>query len=299
MRLTSKEAHSPSFSELILAVVKPLVMLGSLLFFGIPPAIFEILTSFNPFKILDPLAWRDSIWGHASPRVLKQSDTMMFEAKKEVLKLAYGRVLEVGAGSGETLKYYDEEKVRYPYFTSECGIGQSKKLMTPCCTIQITKLFAVEPFPALVKHLRKTIAARGPSFEKKTVVVAAGIEDKTTLKEKYGVVRESIDSLVLVQCLCSMPEPKRHLKYCVDLLKPGGSLILIEHVASTHPTTRLVQDALNPLWSFLANGCELNRETLHWLEGLGCWEEIEVKRPEIQTTAEVIPHVFVRAIKKR
>lgn len=103
---------------------------------------------------------------------------------------------------------------------------------------QIEKLFALEPFPPLVKVLKKTITARGPDFQRKTVVIPLGIQEKSLLRSEYGLAKESVDSLVLVQCLCSMPQPKKHLKYCVELLKPGGTLILVSRLWGSRATVK-------------------------------------------------------------
>ena len=109
-----------------------------------------------------------------------------------------------------------------------------KDHVVPCARItQIERLYALEPFPALVKRLREKVTARGPTFEAKTTIVAKGVEDKVTLSKKYGVNAQSIDTLVLVQCLCSIPEPKKHLRECVDLLKPGGKLILVSNASKS------------------------------------------------------------------
>ena len=43
------------------------------------------------------------------------------------------------------------------------------------------------------------------------------------------------------------------------VLKPGGELIFCEHGAAPDEKVRKWQDRLNPIWSKIAGGCNLNR----------------------------------------
>jgi SAM-dependent methyltransferase len=44
------------------------------------------------------------------------------------------------------------------------------------------------------------------------------------------VQRGSVDTIVTVQCLCSIPGPERVIRDLYPLLKPGGRWIVYEHV---------------------------------------------------------------------
>lgn len=112
IRLTSHPETSPTSPiQLLKGILFPFWILTLIFFFGLPRAIWDQLTSLNPFKILSPFAWRDAIWGHGSPPLLKISDTNYAAVRRQYLSQAYGKVLEVGAGSGELIKYYDQDKV--------------------------------------------------------------------------------------------------------------------------------------------------------------------------------------------
>lgn len=276
IKLTSSPPFPPNFLQAITGLSKPIVLVTFLLLYGFPRAILSQLSSavrtLNPLPLLSPWAWRDAIWSAGSPTILAAGDAGMRDAKTTWLAGAYGRVLEVGAGSGETIKYYDAGAVSH--------------------------LYALEPFPGLLPHLRKAVAARGQDFAAKTTVVPLGIEAHGRMEKEFGLTDQSIDTLVLVQCLCSIPDPEACLAHCTRLLKPGGRLILIEHVAATTPLPRRIQDLLTPAWSFIANGCEINRDTLGSLKKLGCWDGVEVQRPDQQSTLDLVPHVFVKATKK-
>lgn len=165
---------------------------------------------------------------------------------------------------------------------------------------QIKELYALEPFPAAIPHLNKAIASRGSDFAAKSQVVVAGIEDVATLSSR-GITSGSLDSLVVVRCMCSIPGgPQAHLRRCVDFLRPGGTIIMIEHTLQTgdHLSQQL-QRIFNPPWRFMANGCELTRDSLGVLLSLQCWDDVVVRRPVGESTASLLPHIFVTATKKK
>ncbi|CAO1628265.1 unnamed protein product [Sympodiomycopsis kandeliae] len=264
--LTNASPHAPSLKEFLLAMIAPILISMTVLFHGLPRAILTQVMSLSPYKMFNIYIWRDLIWGYGSPPVLQQGDRTNYNVRKEYLSHASGRVLEVGAGSGELIKYYRNDLVEH--------------------------LYLLEPFLPLVEQLRQKLALREESFKNKTTVLVAGIQEEKSLRA------ESMDTLVLCQCMCSIPDYQTNLKAAVEYLKPGGKLILIEHVASSHPTTRLLQDILTPLWSFAFNGCELNRDTVAAVMKLQQFEDIQIKRPVAQTTADLIPHVYLLATKR-
>ncbi|PWN26888.1 hypothetical protein BDZ90DRAFT_221536 [Jaminaea rosea] len=246
-----------------------------MLYHGLIPAIFRqlsFLLHLQPLKFLSPWQFRDGVWGASMPKLLKMSDEAHHDAKKWLLTTAKGKVLEVGAGSGETIKYYDEAAIDH--------------------------LYALEPFEPAVPHLVRSIAARGKAFERKSTVIAHGIQDDAALA-RHGIKPGSLDALVLVQCLCSIPGgPEAHLARCVELVKPGGVVLMMEHTAQLHdPIAAGVQRILNPAWRFMANGCEMTRDSLGVLMRLDCWESVEVQRVKGQTASALLPQVYVRATK--
>lgn len=130
---------------------------------------------------------------------------------------ASGIVLELGPGIGSQLMRYNTSK--------------------------ITKIYGVEPNVDLHKSLRENIKTSGLSdvYE----IVACGIEDVVEL-EKHGVVLGSIDTVLSVQVLCSVPDPDAMLRRLYALLKPGGQLIVYEHVKSKDMISSMVQSKFRP-----------------------------------------------------
>lgn len=272
-----KAARPPSatLKTRVWDIIFPFTLVGVMLLHGVIPALLRqanFLLHGKVFSFLSPWQLRDGIWGAAMPRLLKLSDEAHHDAKKALLSHATGKVLEVGAGSGETIKYYDAAKIGH--------------------------LYALEPFEPAVPHLKRSIAARGKAFEAKSTVVVHGIQDDAALR-RYGIERESLDALVLVQCLCSIPGgPEAHLARCVSLVKPGGVVLMMEHTAQLHDgLAATLQKILNPVWRFMANGCEMTRDSLGVLMRLDCWDKVEVQRVKGQTASSLLPQVYVVATK--
>ena len=131
---------------------------------------------------------------------------------------ASGIVLELGPGIGSQLPRYNTSK--------------------------IIKIYGVEPNVDLHKSLRENIKASGliDVYE----IVPCGVEDVVELK-KQGIVLGSIDTILSVQVLCSVPDPNKILRRLYALLKPGGQLIVYEHVKSKDMISSVVQSKFRPL----------------------------------------------------
>lgn len=125
---------------------------------------------------------------------------------------AYGTVVELGPGTGQQIGRLDPSK--------------------------LTTVYGIEPNVALHPELRARIAKAG--LENIYTIVPCGIEDRAELK-KYGIESGSIDTVLSIKVLCSVPEPERMTRDLYRLLKPGGQLILSEHVRSKNILSRLIQ----------------------------------------------------------
>ncbi len=110
--------------------------------------------------------------------------------RKDLLKYAYGNVLEVGIGTGANLRYYD----------SNCkiiGIDLSREM--------------------LKKAERKAKTLR------KEIILKEGDAEKLHFK------REKFDTVVDTLGLCTYPNPIRALKEMKRVCKKNGKILLLEH----------------------------------------------------------------------
>ena len=125
---------------------------------------------------------------------------------------ACGTVLELGPGTGSQLSRMDQSKV--------------------------TKVYGIEPVVALHDSLRTKI--KEMRMDDIYTIVPCGVENTTEL-ERYGVVPGSIDTILSVQVLCSVEDPEAVLKQLYKYLKPGGQIIVYEHIRSDDFVSRMMQ----------------------------------------------------------
>lgn len=143
--------------------------------------------------------------------------------RRKVVPLARGLVLEVGIGSGLNFPYYDRERV-----TGVIGLDPSANMTRMAKEVAGSLPFTVE-----------FIEPQG---------------------EEIPLQEESVDTVLITYTLCTIPEPEKSLREMMRVLKPGGELIFCEHGMAPETSVRRWQDRLNPLWSRLGGGCNLNRD---------------------------------------
>ncbi|MBI4830038.1 MAG: class I SAM-dependent methyltransferase [Candidatus Lindowbacteria bacterium] len=148
---------------------------------------------------------------------------MMAKWKYETIKLAKGKVLEVGVGTGKSLPYY-------PKGIELVGIDISPKMLARAQTR--THLFLTP------KALTLQIGD----------VQALGFSDN------------SFDMVITSCVFCSVTDPVRGFKEINRVLRPGGTGLHLEHVRSKRPVVGKLMDIMNPLVVRMA-GANINRDT--------------------------------------
>lgn len=123
-----------------------------------------------------------------------------------------GIVVEIGPGSGSQASRYDASK--------------------------LTKIYGIEPNACLHDKLRVRI--KEAKLDDIYTIVPCGIQDVSEL-EKYGISRESVDTVLTCQVLCSVPQPEEAVRHMYNILKRGGKLIVYEHIRSQDLVSRTVQ----------------------------------------------------------
>ncbi|HTO99297.1 MAG TPA: class I SAM-dependent methyltransferase, partial [Myxococcales bacterium] len=80
----------------------------------------------------------------------------------------------------------------------------------------------------------------------------------------------SVDAVISTLALCSTASQEQALQEALRVLKKGGRLLFLEHVAAPRGTRlRTLQDLVTPFWRRLGDGCRPNRETWVALERAG------------------------------
>ncbi len=133
-------------------------------------------------------------------------------AVPQLVSEASGVVIEIGAGTGNQLPRYDSSKV--------------------------IRIYGVEPVTELHDALRACI--KKTKLDDTYTIIPCRIENTKEL-QKYGIEPGSIDTILSISVLCSVDHPEEVARQLYTLLKPGGKMILYEHVRSSDSISRLVQ----------------------------------------------------------
>ncbi len=75
----------------------------------------------------------------------------------------------------------------------------------------------------------------------------------------------SFDTVIASFVFCSVPKPRKGLKELYRVCKPGGQVLLLEHVLSSNRTVAMLMNFINPLVVNLV-GANINRQTLKNLQ---------------------------------
>ena len=140
-----------------------------------------------------------------------------------------GTVIEVGAGSGMWADVF----AKVGSSASEGGRPGLRKRGTGGGGGGegggLTKVYGVEPNATSAAALRQRVKDVG--LEGVYEVVPVGIESLDDPTAWDGKIEPgSVDCIVCILCLCSIPEPEKNIKHLYKLLKPGGRWYVYEHV---------------------------------------------------------------------
>ncbi|MEJ2285168.1 MAG: class I SAM-dependent methyltransferase [Desulfobacterales bacterium] len=147
--------------------------------------------------------------------------------RKKVVPLASGRVLEIGFGTGLNIRFYDPAKVQH--------------------------VWGLDPSAAMWKMAD-------------TADLKFGVEFLQASAERIPLDKGSADTILVTYTLCSVPNIIEALKDMRRVLKLGGELIFCEHGAAPDENVKKWQERLNPIWSKISGGCNLNRSIPTLLE---------------------------------
>ena len=166
--------------------------------------------------------------------------------RAKIIPHARGRVLEVGYGTGTSLRWYDPEKI------------DQIIALDPASGAMALAADREREFPISVEH----IALRG---------------------EEIPLDEQSVDTVVVAYTLCTIPDVMTAIAGMYKVLKPGGKLLFMEHGQSPRPNIKRWQERVNRPWGIAFGGCNLLRSPPLLLEQAGFIleqrDELEVPSP--------------------
>jgi len=179
----------------------------------------------------------------------------MSPLRKEVVGQVHGVVLEIGAGNGLNFAFYDPDTVE--------------------------RVEAIEPNSTMLSYARKrAVTARVPINLTQAPVESLPFAD------------ESFDSAVVTLVFCSVGDPLSGLGEVKRVLKPGGALLMVEHVRAHSTIVASMQNIVTPITRLVAGNCHWNRDTERTVKQAGF--KIEQRR-DIRWF--VMTGVVLRAVK--
>lgn len=142
--------------------------------------------------------------------------------RQELLPLAQGHVFELGCGGGINQAYYPDSG--------------------------IVSFAGIDPHEGLLDRAIAQARARGWDAD---------------IRRGYGeaipFADSAFDTAVCTYTLCSVEDPARVLSELRRILRPGGSLLFLEHGRSPDASVAKWQERIEPFWKPLAGGCHLTR----------------------------------------
>ena len=157
--------------------------------------------------------------------------------RKELLNQASGQTLEVGIGTGKNISYYPDEVML-------TGIDFSERMIE--------------------------IAKKKAKNKNNVWLQVMNVEDMQFEDDMF-------DTVVTSCVYCSVPDPVKGLKEMKRVCKPGGKILMLEHVRSNRKMLGKAMDILNPI-PLNIYGANINRRTYENLLKAGFdSEQINVK----------------------
>ena len=165
-----------------------------------------------------------SIRSRMKPWLQDLAMRQMDPLRGDTIDEARGDVLEIGFGTALNLRYY--------------GSG-------------VSTLVGLDPMDvANVEKVQRRIQSAAFPIERKALRADGGLPFD----------RARFDTVVTTWTLCSIPEVADALREMRRVLKPGGQYLFIEHGRADSDSTARWQDRINPLWSRVCDGCNINRK---------------------------------------
>ncbi|KAF2433142.1 S-adenosyl-L-methionine-dependent methyltransferase [Tothia fuscella] len=230
---------------------------------------FYILTFFSSPSLFfrDHATFRHKAFGALWARYGAAMSEEMPEGTIPLIATAQGVVLDIGPGSGTQLHLFDPSKV--------------------------TKVYGVEPAADLIPELIRNAEKAGLGTKYEAIVAGAESISLIPALAKRNLLHNPekgstgiFDTIVTIRVLCGVPHNEETAAGLFRLLKPGGRLLVVEHVVQPYPkggdfiAKRMQQLYMLFGWWYWLGGCCLDRDTeqiLRKVAGKDGWKEVNLK----------------------
>jgi ubiquinone/menaquinone biosynthesis C-methylase UbiE len=157
--------------------------------------------------------------------------------RRQIWSMVKGpKVLEVGVGTGMNMPHYPDRLV----------------------------ITGIDLSPAMLARAEKRAS---------TLDLEIGLQVGDV--QRLGFRDDVFDDAVATFVFCSVPDPLLGLKELTRVVKPGGRLLLLEHVRAEQATLAFLMDVVNPLIVRLI-GANINRRTVDTIRR-GGWRLTQVE----------------------
>ncbi|KAF4445723.1 phospholipid methyltransferase [Fusarium austroafricanum] len=294
-----------TLKELAEALAGPYIFM-SLAMPYLPITLLEVIrnrdfrTLFSPSRFKD--VWFGNFWAFIGPQVKTSAEDRVIPLLEGRVKNGHvgnefvgepinGIVLEIGAGTGMWADVF--AKVNVGVKTKE-DAGADAESRRRKGGNGLTRVYGIEPNPKSAATLRRRVKEIG--LDDVYEVVPVGIEMLNDPKAWDGRIEpESVDCIVTILCLCSIPEPEKNIKLLYQTLKKGGRWYAYEHVRIPEDKSFFLQAyqwVTGLVWSQVMGSCRICRSTGKSLREAGPWKKIDLASPEGEARFGILPHVL-------
>ncbi|WP_240330754.1 class I SAM-dependent methyltransferase [Sphingorhabdus sp. Alg239-R122] len=176
-----------------------------------------------------------SFWGrHIMPRLICYAcgQPQIMKRRAQIVPKASGKILELGAGGGINLQFYDPQKVDH--------------------------VTGIDPSTELINRARQTATRSQTPFD-----IVGGVAEDMPFEE------DSFDTVLITFTLCTVTNQAQSLREVRRVLKPGGKLLYLEHGRAPDDAVHIWQQRVEPMWKRMAGGCHLTRGISSAIENAG------------------------------